>query len=488
MSDLTGLPMRQLMNLLSTRKISSVELTHAYIDRIQSLEGNLHAFITFTPELALERAGQADDRRSAGGNGDLPPLLGLPIVAKDVLSVEGLRCTCGSKILEDYIPPYTATSVQRLLDAGVVILGKTNTDEFAMGSSTENSAYGVTHNPWDPSRVPGGSSGGSAAAVAAGMAPAALGTDTGGSVRQPASFCGITGLKPTYGRVSRYGLIAYGSSLDSVGVLARSAEDIAALFPVMAGHDPRDATSARVEIIRSALGERDNLRGVRVGIPAEYFAEGLQPDVENSVRSAIGKMESLGAEIHAVSLPHTKYAVPVYYLVAPAEASANLSRYDGIRFGLQPDADTLLDRFIEARSAGFGAEAKRRIMLGTYALSAGYYDAFYAQAQKVRTLIKRDFETVFKEVDMIAAPVAPTTAFKIGGHGDDPLAMYLEDIYTLPANLAGIPGLAFPVGFDGVGLPIGMQLMGKPFDEKLLLESVHVFQQNTDWHLKVPHL
>ncbi len=488
MSDLTGLPVRQLLDLLSARKVSSVELTNSFIDRIQSLEADLHAFINFYPERALDQARQADERRSAVGNDDPPPLLGLPIAVKDVLSVEGLRCTCGSKILEYYTPPYTATSVQRLLDAGVVILGKTNTDEFAMGSSTENSAYGVTHNPWDLTRVPGGSSGGSAAAVASKMASAALGTDTGGSVRQPASFCGISGLKPTYGRVSRYGLIAYGSSLDSVGVLARSVEDIAALFPVMAGHDPHDATSARVENPKIALDERENLRGVRVGIPAEYFAEGLQGEVENTVRSAIGKMESMGAEIRAVSLPYTKYALPVYYLIAPAEASANLSRYDGIRFGMQPDAESLLDRFIEARSAGFGAEVKRRIMLGTYALSAGYYDAFYGQAQKVRTLIKRDFETVFTEVDMVAAPVAPTTAFKIGGHGDDPLAMYLEDIYTLPANLAGIPSLAFPVGFDGGGLPIGMQMMGKPFNEKLLLESVHLFQKHTDWHLKSPPL
>ncbi len=486
MSDLTSFSLRELSTQLIARRISSVELTRACLDRIQSLEADLHAFITPTPDAALEQARRADERRSVESPDQLSPLLGLPIAVKDVLSVEGIRCTCGSKILEDYTPPYTATSVQRLLDAGMVVLGKTNTDEFAMGSSTENSAYGVTRNPWDASRVPGGSSGGSAAAVAARMAPAALGTDTGGSVRQPASFCGISGLKPTYGRVSRYGLIAYGSSLDSVGVLATSAEDIAMLFPVMAGYDPRDATSAKMEAPRGVLEGREDLRGIRVGVPAEYFSEGLKVEVEKAVRDAIAKMKSLGAEVRAVSLPHTKYALPVYYLIAPAEASANLSRYDGIRFGLQPETDALLERFVSARSTGFGAEVKRRIMLGTYALSAGYYDAFYGQAQKVRTLIKRDFESVFQEVDMLAAPVAPTTAFKIGGHGNDPLAMYLEDIYTLPANLAGIPALAFPVGFDGEGLPIGMQLMAKPFEEELLLESVNTFQQHTAWHLKKP--
>lgn len=486
MSELTALEVRELIPLLSAGKISSLELTRAFLERIQSLEGSLHAFITLTPELALEQATRADQQCSKAGSGSLPPLLGLPIVVKDVLSVKGVRCTCGSKILEDYTPPFTATSVQRLLEAGVVVLGKTNTDEFAMGSSTENSAFGVTHNPWDLSRVPGGSSGGSAAAVAGRLAPAGLGTDTGGSVRQPASFCGISGLKPTYGRVSRYGLIAYGSSLDSVGVLAHSAEDIAALFPMMAGYDPRDATSAQEPIEPISLQASENLKGVRVGVPEEYFREGLQKDVENAVRTAIAKMESLGAEIRAVNLPHTEFALPVYYLIAPAEASANLARFDGIRFGMQPDADTLLERFVQARSQGFGPEVKRRIMLGTYALSAGYYDAFYRQAQKVRTLIKRDFEDAFRGVDVIAAPVAPTTAFQIGGHSGDPLAMYLEDIYTLPANLAGIPALAFPVGFDGAGLPIGMQLMGRPFAEKQLLESVHVFQQHTDWHRKTP--
>ncbi len=488
MSELTSLSLQELTRLLSARKISSVEITQAFLDHIQSLEGHLHAFITLAPDAALEQARHADEKRSAGGAEELPPLLGLPIAVKDVLSVEGIRCTCGSKILEDYIPPYTATSVRRLVDAGVVILGKTNTDEFAMGSSTENSAYGVTRNPWDLTRVPGGSSGGSAAAVAARLSPAALGTDTGGSVRQPASFCGICGLKPTYGRVSRYGLIAYGSSLDSVGVLAPSAEDIATIFPVMAGYDPHDATSAKLDAPRANLDGREDLRGIRVGVPEEYFSEGLQAEVEEAVREAITRMETLGAEIRPVNLPHTKYALPVYYLIAPAEASANLSRFDGIRFGLQPESEKLLERFVSARSTGFGAEVKRRIMLGTYALSAGYYDAFYRQAQKARTLIKRDFEAVFGQVDMVAAPVAPSPAFKIGEHGNDPLAMYLEDIFTLPANLAGIPALAFPVGFDQAGLPIGMQLMGSHFNENLLLECVHLFQQHTDWHKQNPEI
>jgi aspartyl-tRNA(Asn)/glutamyl-tRNA(Gln) amidotransferase subunit A len=386
------------------------------------------------------------------------------------------------------VPPYTGTAVQRLLDAGVVVLGKTNTDEFAMGSSTENSAYFTTRNPWDTSRVPGGSSGGSAAAVAARFAPVAMGTDTGGSVRQPAAFCGVTGLKTTYGRVSRYGLIAYGSSLDSIGALGRSARDVAALFSIMAGHDHRDATSADCPVPELVLGDDDSIKGLRIGVPAEYFIEGLSPDVEQGVREAISKLEELGAEVIEINLPHTEYAVPVYYLIAPAEASANLARYDGVRYGQRVENDDVIDMFKETRGAGFGEEVKRRIMLGTYALSAGYYDAFYGQAQKVRTLIQRDFLQAFEQVDVIAAPVAPTTAFKIGEHSDDPLAMYLEDVFTLPANLAGVPGLAFPVGFDQEGLPVSMQLMGKHFAEDILFKAVHVYQQTTDWHKQIPQL
>jgi len=469
---------------------SSRELTQACLDRITTLEPELHAFLHIAQESALEKADAADKKLSEARRSNISahPLLGIPLAVKDVLAMEGMPCTCGSRILEGYVPPFTATAVKRLLEAGMVIVGKTNTDEFAMGSSTENSAYGVTHNPWDKSRVPGGSSGGSAAAAAASIVPAALGTDTGGSVRQPASFCGVTGLKPTYGRVSRYGLIAYGSSLDCCGVLARDAADAAAVFSVMQGRDPLDATTQDVPAISVALNNGNDLRGVRIGIPKEYFIEGIQPAVEEKVREAIAVLTSLGAKVVEVSLPHTQYALPVYYLIAPAEASANLARYDGIRFGPRVEGSHLWDVFTRTRGAKFGGEATRRIMLGTYALSAGYYDAYYGQAQKVRTLIKRDFEQVFEQVDAVACPVAPTTAFPIGAHGDDPLAMYLEDVFTLPANLAGVPGLSFPVGFDANGLPVGMQLMGKPFREDILLQMAHTYQQVTDWHKQKPKL
>jgi aspartyl-tRNA(Asn)/glutamyl-tRNA(Gln) amidotransferase subunit A len=391
-------------------------------------------------------------------------------------------------MLENFIPPYTATSVQRLVHAGVVVLGKTNTDEFAMGSSTENSAYQTTHNPWNLDHVPGGSSGGSAAAVSAGMAPIALGSDTGGSVRQPASFCGVTGLKPTYGRVSRFGLIAYGSSLDSVGLFSHSAADLALIFEHIAGLDPRDATSMDMPVPLIDLDTNSDLSGVRIGVPKEYFITGIQAEVEQKVLAAIQQFKALGAKIVEISLPHTEYALPVYYLIATAEASANLARFDGVRFGYSAEAASLWERFKQSRGTGFGPEVKRRIMLGTYALSAGYYDAYYGQAQKVRTLIKRDFEQAFEQVDAIATPVAPTTAFKIGEHSNDPLAMYLEDIFTLPTNLAGVPGLAFPVGFDQQGLPIGMQLMGPHFKEEALIKLVHAYQNTTDWHHLKPDI
>jgi len=493
MSDLTDLSLNEAIEKLRGGEISSRELTRSYLERIQRLDGKLHAFLTLTPELALQQADEADRRLNASRkdtrptNG-LPPLLGIPVAVKDVLSVAGVRATAGSHILENFIPPYNATAVERLLAAGVVILGKTNTDEFAMGSSTENSAYGATHNPWNPERVPGGSSGGSAAAIAARLAPVALGTDTGGSVRQPASFCGVTGLKPTYGRVSRYGLIAYGSSLDVVGALGRSAADVAAVFIQMAGQDARDATTLDLPVPSLDLNDAADLNGLRVGVPEEYFIEGIQPEVEAAVRQAVRALESLGAEARPIRLPHTRYAVPVYYLIAPAEASANLARYDGIRYGPRQSAEAMWDVFRRTRGQRFGPEVKRRIMLGTYALSAGYYDAYYGQAQKVRTLIKGDFERAFEGVDVIAAPVAPTTAFRIGGHGDDPLSMYLEDVFTLPANLAGVPGLAFPVGFDSEGLPVGMQLMGAPFNEAALFRAAHAYQQVTDWHLRKPNL
>ncbi|MFH1634026.1 MAG: Asp-tRNA(Asn)/Glu-tRNA(Gln) amidotransferase subunit GatA [Chloroflexota bacterium] len=495
MTHPTDLTLSQIIPALRCGDFSSRDLTQAYLERIERLEPDLHAFITLTPEQALTKADEADKRLGewrASPDGNLPPLLGVPIAIKDVLATKGIRTTAGSRILEGFVPPYNATVVQRLLGAGMVILGKTNTDEFAMGSSTENSGYGATHNPWDTSRVPGGSSGGSAAAVAARMAPVALGTDTGGSVRQPASFCGMTGLKPTYGRVSRYGLIAYGSSLDSVGVLARDALDAAAVFQIVAGHDPLDATSAALPVETSEvfgnLGSLQSLAGLRVGVPEEYFIAGLQPEVESAVREAVGVLASLGAEIRSTSLPHTQYALPVYYLIAAAEASANLARFDGIRYGPRAEADTLWDVFRRTRGELFGREVKRRIMLGTYALSAGYYEAYYGKAQKVRTLIRRDFEAAFESVDVIAAPAAPTTAFKIGEHSGDPLSMYLEDILTLPANLAGVPGLTFPVGFDRNRLPIGMQLMAPHFHEGILFQTAHAYQGVTDWHKWEPNI
>ncbi len=491
MISLENFTARALLAELRSGQISSRELTLHVLDRMSRLDPRLHAFLTPTPELALQMADDADRRWQTwrkNPQGEPPPLLGIPIAVKDVLALANVRCTCGSRILENFIPPYTATAVQRLLDAGVVVVGKTNTDEFAMGSSTENSAYGPSANPWDLSRVPGGSSGGSAVAVAGRIVPAAMGTDTGGSVRQPASFCGVTGLKPTYGRVSRYGLVAYGSSLDSVGVIATDAADVALFFMQMAGFDPRDATSIQVATPKIDLATDPGLIGLRVGVPDEYFIEGINPEVEQGVRQAIAMMQRLGAQIIPVSLPHTEYALPVYYLIAPAEASANLARYDGVRFGVRKEADSIWDMFRGTRGAGFGAEVKRRIMLGTYALSAGYYDAYYGQAQKVRTLIKQDFERAFETVDVIAAPVAPTTAFRLGEHGDDPLAMYLEDVFTLPANLAGVPGVAFPVGFDSKHLPIGMQLMGPHFGEDVLLRAAHAYQLVTDWHLSQPVL
>ncbi len=485
--NLIQLTLPQMLTGLRTRQFSSRELVSAFLDRINALEPKIHAYLHLAPDQALTRADEADKLRARTSE-NLPPLLGLPIAVKDLLAVKGMPCTCGSKILEKFVPPFTATSIQRLLDAGVVIIGKTNMDEFAMGSSTENSAYGPTANPWDLSRVPGGSSGGSAAAVAALTIPAAIGSDTGGSVRQPASFCGLTGIKPTYGRVSRYGLVAYGSSLDTVGVLAHSAEEAAIVFQPMAGVDAKDATSMDVPVPAYSLKDNSSLKGLRVGVPKEYFIEGIQPEVESAVRQAIQTMKELGAEVVEISLPHTEYALPVYYLIAPAEASANLARYDSVRFGPREKGDALWEMFRKTRGTLFGAEVKRRIMLGTYALSAGYYDAYYGQAQKVRTLIKRDFDEAYRSVDVIACPVAPTTAFKQGEHSDDPLAMYLEDVFTLPINLAGVPGLAFPVGFDANHMPIGMQLLGPHFKEDVLFQTAHAYQLVTDWHKQKPVL
>jgi aspartyl-tRNA(Asn)/glutamyl-tRNA(Gln) amidotransferase subunit A len=482
MGDLHNLTLNEARLGLLAGDFSSRELVAAHLRQIDALEPQLHAFITLIPELALEQADAADRilRKDKAG---APPLSGLPIAVKDVLCLEGVPCTSGSKILENFIPPFTATAVQRALDTGCIPLGKTNTDEFAMGSSTENSAYGPTRNPWNVAHVPGGSSGGSAAAVAAGMAMAAFGTDTGGSIRQPCAFCGTSGIKPTYGRTSRYGLVAYGSSLDSVGVIARNVADLALLFQHIVGFDPRDATSIDLPVPDYSLANMTDLSGVRIGVPGEYFISGIQPEVEHAVKAAVAQMESMGADIIPVRLPHTGYALPVYYLIAPAEASANLARFDGVYYGPRlGGGDDLWEMLTLTRGTKFGAEVKRRIMLGTYALSAGYYEAYYNKAQKVRTLIKTDFDQAFEQVDVIAAPVTPTTAFKFGQHTDDPLAMYLEDIFTLPANLAGIPGLAFPVGYDQVGLPIGMQLMGPNFSEGQLFQIGHAYQMTTAWH------
>ncbi|MCP4139614.1 MAG: Asp-tRNA(Asn)/Glu-tRNA(Gln) amidotransferase subunit GatA [Chloroflexi bacterium] len=469
--------MKELKALLDG-KTTSRALTEACLARVESLDSTLHSFL-HVDKSALERASSVDAKS---------PLAGLPIAVKDVLMVEGMPATCGSKILEGFMPPFTATAVKKLQDAGAIVIGKTNTDEFAMGSSTENSAYITTRNPWNLDRVPGGSSGGSAAAVAAGIVPAALGTDTGGSIRQPASYCGISGIKPTYGRVSRYGLAAYGSSLDSVGVLGRSVDDLVPLFEVMVGKDPLDATTVDAPTSKGERPFAPTLDGIKIGVPAEYFVKGMQAEVEGRVREAIEMMKSLGAEIVPINLLHTEYALPVYYILAPAEASANLARYDGIRYTPRESEKSLQDVYRQTRGKRFGAEVERRIMLGTYALSAGYYDAYYGQAQKVRTLIRRDFEQAFENVDAIAAPIAPTTAFEIGKHGGDPLSMYLEDIFTLPANLAGVPGLALPVGFDNDKMPIGMQLMGAPFSEENLFAIGRAYQGATDWHEMKPNV
>jgi aspartyl-tRNA(Asn)/glutamyl-tRNA(Gln) amidotransferase subunit A len=460
---------------------SAVELTQSLLDRIAQVDGQVNAYLTVTAELALAQAAAADDRRSRG---ETAPLLGIPLAVKDVLCTEGVRTTCGSRILEHFIPPYTATAVHRLAAAGMVLLGKTNTDEFAMGSSTENSGYFPTHNPWDLARVPGGSSGGSGAAVAAQMAMAALGSDTGGSVRLPASYCGVVGLKPSYGRVSRYGLVAYGSSLDQIGVLAKDVRDAALLLGVIAGQDPHDSTTMPAPVPAYSQLLSKDVRGLRIGLPDEYFVEGLQPEVNAAVQAAIDVLAGLGAEVVRISLPNTDKALPVYYLVATAEASANLARFDGVRYGFSADSANILDNYRDSRGQGFGAEVKRRIMLGTYVLSAGYYDAYYLKAQQVRTLIKQDFESAFTQVDLIASPVAPTTAFRLGEKVDDPLAMYLSDLFTIPLNLAGMCGISVPCGFDAQGLPIGLQLMGPHLGEATLLRAAHAYEQATPWHTR----
>jgi aspartyl-tRNA(Asn)/glutamyl-tRNA(Gln) amidotransferase subunit A len=484
--ELTELTIHEMHRRLVARELTSTQLTRAFLDRIRATDEKVNAFITVCDESALAQAAEAD-RRIAAGKADM--LTGIPLALKDIFNTEGIRTTCASKILSGYVSPYDATVVSRLKEQGAVILGKLNMDEFAMGSSNENSAFGPVKNPWDLEAVPGGSSGGSAACVAARQAAATLGTDTGGSIRQPASHCGVVGLKPTYGRVSRYGVIAYASSLDQVGPLTRDVEDCAILLGAVAGHDPADSTSVDAPVPDYLSTLRQGVKGLRIGLPREYFIEGLDPEVKAAVEQAIETYRELGAEVVEVSLPHTDYAVACYYLVATAEASSNLARYDGVRYGLRVDeGQGLIDMYMKSRAAGFGPEVKRRIMLGTYALSSGYYDAYYLKAQKVRTLIRQDFLDAFAKVDVILTPVAPTPAFRLGEKVDDPLQMYLSDTFTIPVNMAGTCALSLPCGFSGSGRPIGVQLVGRPFGEETILRAGYAFEQATEWHKRKPKI
>jgi aspartyl-tRNA(Asn)/glutamyl-tRNA(Gln) amidotransferase subunit A len=485
MTTLTDLTISEALGKLSAGEISSLELTQAHLAQIEKLEPQVHAFITRTPELALEQAKAADEARAKG---EKKALLGIPLGIKDVISTKGIETTAASKILKGYHPPFSATVVNRLQEAGMVMLGKLNMDEFAMGSSTENSGFFNTRNPWDLERVPGGSSGGSAAAVAAHMVMGALGTDTGGSIRQPGSLCNLAAVKPSYGRVSRYGLIAFGSSLDQAGPMARTVEDAARILQVIAGQDALDSTS-RPEAVPDYLAAlKGDVKGLRIGLPKEYFVEGMDSEVEAAVRAAVAQLESMGAVIKEISLPYTKYSLPTYYLIATSEASANLARFDGIRFGAKIDKGDMWETYKATRGEGFGAEVKRRIMLGTYALSAGYYDAWYGKAQGVRSLIKQEFENAFKEVDVLAAATSPTTAFKFGENTDDPLKMYLADVLTIAANMGGICGINVPCGFDSKKLPIGLQILGPQLGEEKILRVAHAYEQANDWHKVKPAL
>ncbi len=495
--ELYRLTIHEAREKLQKGEISPVDLTRAVLSRIDAVEPRVKAYLTIVADRAMAQAREADARwaehRRAGT--DAPALLGIPMAIKDEICTRGVKTTAGSKILNNFVPPYDATVMEKLNAAGAILIGKTNQDEFAMGSSTENSRYFTSHNPWDLSRVPGGSSGGSAAAVAADETLFALGTDTGGSVRQPGALCGVVGIRPTYGRVSRYGVIAFASSLDQVGPITKDVRDATIILQTIAGHDPRDSTTVNRPVPDYESGlvgaiRESPLRGLRVGVPREYFIEGMQKDVERAVRSAIRVLENLGAVTQEVSLPHTDYALPTYYLLAPAEASANLARYDGVKYGYRaeenPDTE-MWDVMRDTRGDGFGAEVKRRIMLGTYALSAGYYDAYYLKAQKVRTLIKQDFDRVFEQADVIVGPTSPTVAFKIGEKVDDPLQMYLADVFTLAQPLAGIPAISLPCGLAD-GLPVGLQIMGRAFDEERVLRVAYAYEQATEWHKQKPKL
>jgi aspartyl-tRNA(Asn)/glutamyl-tRNA(Gln) amidotransferase subunit A len=484
-TELCDLSAIELARRLRAGETSSAEILASCTSRIEAVDSRVKAFLARTDDLATEQAAAADKWIAAG---DAPAVAGIPLALKDVLSTRGVTTTCGSRILETYVPPYDCTAWERLRTDGSVLLGKTNCDEFAMGSSNENSAFGPVHNPWDLATVPGGSSGGSAAAVAAGEAVWALGTDTGGSVRQPASLSGVVGLKPTYGLISRYGLIAFASSLDTVGTFTRSVRDAAMLLSTLAGKDPLDATSLDTPRRDYTQGLEDGISGLRFGVVREAFGEGVEPGVRDSVRAAVDRLEGLGASVGEVSLPHTDYALSAYYLIAPSEASSNLARYDGVRYGLRVDGSNSIEMMTKTRGAGFGAEVKRRIMLGTYALSAGYYEAYYGQAQKVRTLIIRDYDAAFADFDVLVSPTSPTTAFPIGAKVDDPLAMYLNDVFTIPANLSGMPAISIPSGLDGKGLPVGLQLTTPVLEESRLLRAANALEQAIAFDARPPLL
>ena len=483
--ELPFLSIRDVSELIKRKEVSPVELTHSILDRIEDVDSKIHAYITILRGEALKAANEAEKEISSGTY--LGALHGVPISVKDIFVMKGIRTTCGSKILENFVSPYDAMVVEKLKHAGAIIVGKNNMDEFAMGSSTENSYFGPTRNPWDLERVPGGSSGGSAAATSASICFASVGTDTGGSIRQPAALCGTVGVKPTYGRVSRFGMIAFASSLDQGGPLTKTVKDAALMLNVIAGGDARDSTSVHIPVPDYARQLDGEIKGIRIGVPKEYFLKGIDVEVEEAVKNAIRLIEDLGCPVEEISLPHTKYAVSTYYLIAPSEASSNLARYDGVRYGFRfPDSSSLREMYHRTRAEGFGAEVKRRIMIGTYALSAGYYDAYYLKAQRVRTLIKRDFEEAFKKVDIIITPTSSEAAFKIGEKTDDPLKMYLSDIFTIPCNLAGLPGISIPCGFTSGGLPIGLQILGKPFDEETLLRVAHAYELRTNWRERKP--
>jgi aspartyl-tRNA(Asn)/glutamyl-tRNA(Gln) amidotransferase subunit A len=485
--SIIGASVSQLLSAMAARELSAVAVTRACLEQITTHDGTIGAFLHVDRDGALEQAASIDEKRRTGQT--LGKLAGLPVAIKDVVCTRGIPTTCASRILQGFVPPYDADIVRRLRAADAVILGKTNMDEFAMGSSTENSAFQTTRNPWDPARTPGGSSGGSAAAVAAGMAPLAVGSDTGGSIRQPAAFCGVVGMKPTYGRVSRYGLVAFASSLDQLGPFASDVGGAAALLEAMAGYDPRDSTSVNRPVPEYSRTLEQPLSGLRIGLAAEHFASGLDAEVASAVRAAADVYRSLGARLVDVKLPHSKYSVAAYYLIAPSEAASNLARYDGVHYGHRAAKfDGLIDTYASSRGEGFGPEVKRRIMLGNYALSAGYYDAYYLKALKVRRLIREDFDRAYQSCDVLLSPVAPTPAFKVGELVNDPLAMYLSDIYTLSANLAGLPGISLPGGFSSGGLPIGIQLQGPPFAEETLVRAARMFERETPWHEKRPSM